>query len=223
MGRSETSSSASENAPDPGVGRDPIRTGRRKLSGRVYATARWLHVYMSMASFLAMLFFAITGVTLNHPEWTPGSTEVVDDFSGVLPPTWRTGDTVDWLAVSEYLRTQHDVRGALADYRLDEFEGSIAFRAPGYLADAFIDPDTGAYELTVVQAGTIGVLNELHRGTDAGAAWGWLIDVAGGLLTLIALTGLGILVFLNRFRRMGLTVMALSGLGVVWLALRIVR
>ena len=41
---------------------------RRSLKGRVYATVRWLHVYISMLSFLAILFFAVTGITLNHPE-----------------------------------------------------------------------------------------------------------------------------------------------------------
>ena len=190
---------------------------RRRLRGRIYATLRWLHVYISMLSFLAILFFAITGITLNHPEWTLGATETLEERTGELPPAWLSGDDADWLRVAEHFRSEHGVRGAVADYRVDEFEGSIAFRSPGYFADAFIDPETGRYDLTIVQLGAVGVLNELHRGTEADGVWGWVIDVSGVLLTLLALSGLGILVFLKRFRTMGLLVM-LGGCVVVLLA-----
>jgi hypothetical protein len=31
--------------------------------------SRWIHVYLSMISFISLLFFAVTGLTLNHTEW----------------------------------------------------------------------------------------------------------------------------------------------------------
>jgi hypothetical protein len=31
--------------------------------------ARWLHIYLSMISFVIILFFAVTGLTLNHADW----------------------------------------------------------------------------------------------------------------------------------------------------------
>ena len=37
----------------------------------------------------------------------------------------------------------------------------------------------GSYRLTVSCQGAIGMVNDLHRGRDAGRAWAWLIDVAG--------------------------------------------
>ncbi len=71
----------------PGI---PARSrGRRRLRGRIYAVLRWLHVYISMLSFLVILFFAITGVTLNHPEWTFGATETLEEETGALSPAWR--------------------------------------------------------------------------------------------------------------------------------------
>lgn len=45
------------------------------MSRQLYSVLRWLHVYVSMLSFLTILFFAITGITLNHPEWTLGLTQ----------------------------------------------------------------------------------------------------------------------------------------------------
>ena len=185
-----------------------IRHPRRRHWGRLYATFRWLHVYISMASFLAILFFAITGITLNHPTWTLGTTETVQDFTGTFPEGWRNGQEVDWLLVTEFLRAEHGVGGMLRDYQLNEFEGLMSFRAPGYFVDVFIDPSTGGYAMSVVQMGAVGILNELHRGIDGDTAWRWLIDVAGVFLALLALTGIGLLLFLKKFRSPGLIVMA---------------
>jgi hypothetical protein len=62
----------------------------RPLLSRAYAWARTLHLYLSMLSFLAVLFFALTGLTLNHPEWFGG--ERMERLQGHLvapanPPT----------------------------------------------------------------------------------------------------------------------------------------
>lgn len=168
-----------------------------------------------MASFLALLFFAVTGITLNHPEWTFGTSETFDTFTGDLPADWRVGEEVDWLVVTEHLRGAHGLKGAIADYRIDDFEGSVAFRAPGYYADAFFDPETGSYDLSVTQLGAVGVLNELHRGADDGPAWSWVIDLSGAFLALLALTGLGLLLYLRKFRPTGLVVMGVGSVAVI--------
>ena len=36
---------------------------------RIAKTSRWLHIYGSMASLALVLFFAVTGITLNHQDW----------------------------------------------------------------------------------------------------------------------------------------------------------
>jgi hypothetical protein len=41
----------------------------RPLRLRIHSALRWLHIYTSMVSLVAVLFFALTGVTLNHPDW----------------------------------------------------------------------------------------------------------------------------------------------------------
>ena len=42
---------------------------------------RWIHVYTSMISLLIVLFFGLTGITLNHPKWTFG--QVTNEFGDV--------------------------------------------------------------------------------------------------------------------------------------------
>ena len=161
---------------------------------------RWLHVYVSMLSLLVVLFFAVTGITLNHPDWVFGSGETVTDVDGRFPADWKAGGEIDWLIVVEHLRAAHGVRGRVTDRLADARQGSVTFKAPGFSADCFFDADTGVYQMTVAEQGAIAVLNDLHRGRDAGRAWAWLIDVSGVFLTVLSLTGLGILFYLKKMR-----------------------
>jgi hypothetical protein len=67
---------------------------------------------------------------------------------------------------------------------------------------------SGKYDLTIGYQGLVGVLNDLHRGRDAGTAWAWVIDATGIFLALIGVPGLGLLVYLKKVRAKALLVMA---------------
>lgn len=190
---------------------------------------RWLHIYLSMFSFVALLFFAVTGVTLNHPDWFYDGAERTRDVEGELPlgllggdaPRTAEGMEVDRLGLVEALRSRHQVRGALAELRIDEYECSVAFKGPGYAADALVDRETGAYELTETLHGFVAIINDLHKGRDSGSGWSWLIDVSAILMVLVSVTGLLLLLFLRHRRVSGLVVTLVGGVVVVavwWLA-----
>lgn len=201
----------------------PAQRVKKPLRSSIYALARWLHLYASMLSLLVVLFFAATGITLNHPEWVFGNAQTTHTYQGTLPQGWQQGGAVNWLEAAEALRAAHGLRGRVSDTRADDQEASISFRAPGYAADAFISRADGSYTLKVVAQGPVAVLNDLHRGRDAGRAWAWLIDLSGGFLLLVALTGLVLSLYFRKTRSAALTV-ALTGLGVllllIWLAIR---
>ncbi len=193
------------------------RTKRvRPLRLRVHSALRWLHIYSSMVSLLAVLFFALTGVTLNHPDWL--ATESTTEVQGTMPAGWKTATGIDWLVVSEHLRSANGVHGAVADKRADGPEASITFKAPGYAADAYIDSTSGKYKLTVGYQGALGVLNDLHRGRDAGRSWAWLIDAIGYFLIFLSATGLGLLWYLKKVRTKAFLTMVLGSAGLIWLA-----
>jgi uncharacterized protein len=209
--------SSDEDAPLAAPESAPARVRRRRpLRLRVHSLLRWLHIYTSMVSLLVVLFFAATGVTLNHPDWLAG--ERTDEVTGTLPATWKTAKGIDWLVVAEHLRTANGVHGTVADRREDDREGSLTFRAPGYSADAFIDVRDGSYKLTTSYQGAVGVLNDLHRGRDSGSAWAWLIDASGIFLVFLSLTGLGLLFYLKKVRIKGLLVMTAGAALVIVLA-----
>ncbi len=201
----------------------PAEKAQKPLRSRAYALARWLHLYASMMSLLVVMFFAATGITLNHPEWVFGNAQTVHTYQGTLPQGWQQGGEVNWLEAAEALRAAHGLKGRVNDTRADDQEVSISFRASGYAADAFINRADGSYTLKVVAQGPVAVLNDLHRGRDAGPAWAWLIDLSGGFLLLVALTGFLLSLFFRKTRNAALTV-ALAGVGIlsllIWGAIR---
>jgi uncharacterized protein len=183
-----------------------VRPWRLRLQGWV----RWLHIYTSMVSLIVVLFFSLTGITLNHPDWLFGTEEVRSEYTGALPANWRTGSTVDWFVVAEDIRATHGVKGKAIDQQSTDTDASLRFAAPGYTADALIEQN-GNYTLRVSSQGWVAALNDFHRGRNAGAVWAVLIDVAGWFLVLISLTGLGLLFYLKKIRLNALVVMALGG------------
>jgi hypothetical protein len=181
---------------------------------------RWLHIYLSLFGLAAVLFFSVTGLTLNHPDWF-GEPERRVSAQGQMPTRWLhldvpTGSTedesrrVEKLEVVEHLRKTHGVRGSVAEFRADERECTVTFKGPGYAADAFIDRESGRYELTQTLHGFVAVINDLHKGRDTGKAWSVVLDASAIVLTLISLTGLVLLFYLKRRRIPGLLV-ALGG------------
>ncbi len=206
------------------------RPFRRRLAIRFAKLVRWLHIYVSMFGLAAVLFFSATGVTLNHPDWFFGETERSTRSEGDIDPKWlhvdvpEAGSTpdegpdlarqVNKLEVVESLRKAHGIRGALADFKVDESECTVTFKGPGYAADAFIDRDTGHYTLTQSFHGVIAVLNDLHKGRDTGLVWSILIDASAIVLTIISLSGL-ILLFYLKLRRIPGLVVVLAGTVVV--------
>lgn len=195
----------------------------RSLKARTHVWLRWLHTYTSMISLLVVLFFSLTGITLNHPDWAFGGADVRREVTGTLPTGWIQDGQVNWLAVAEELRAKQGLHGRAEDTRVDGNEASLSFRAPGYSADAFIDTRTGKYTVNVEAQGAVAVLNDLHRGRDAGGAWAWLIDLSGAFLTLVSLTGLGILLYLKKTRVKALAAMLGAAVLVVVLARLAIR
>ncbi|WP_199141689.1 PepSY-associated TM helix domain-containing protein [Pedobacter sp. ASV12] len=176
--------------------------------------SRWLHIYLSMVSFAIVLFFAVTGLTLNHPSWLGGDKQIESKLKGKLDAKWvNNPDTnkVARLEIVEWMRNKHQVKGAVSEFRIDDSEVTVTFKGPAYSADAFIDREKGTYELSEIKMGIVAIMNDLHKGRDSGTGWGWVIDISAVFLTLVSLTGLILMLFLKKKRVSGL-VSAIIGL-----------
>lgn len=180
--------------------------------------ARWLHTYLSMLSFALLLFFAVTGFTLNHAEWFDARRRP-DMYHGTVKKDWV--DTAEPTAVAKddlvnYFRNMYHTKGALSDFHVDGEQCEILFKGPGYEADATVDRKTGNYDLTVSPFSLVAVLNDLHKGRDTGRTWSGVIDFSAVLMALVSLTGLTLIFFLTKRRISGLALVAAGAL-VSWL------
>jgi len=181
--------------------------------------ARWLHTYLSMLSFAILLFFAATGLSLNHAEWFEGQRNAAR-YQGILDVAWmKTSDpsVVEQDKIVEFLRHSHEIKGTVSEVHVDEDQCEIVFKGPGYEADASIDRKTGKYDLSVSRFGFVAVLNDLHKGRDTGGKWSAVIDFSAVLMTLVSLSGLPLIFFLNKRRVFGL-VIAVTGALLCYLA-----
>jgi uncharacterized protein len=196
-----------------GVTEKKVRRGRFIWKKRTAALSRWLHLYLSMVCFIVVLFFAVTGLTLNHTEWFDGK-QVEKKYEGNLPAEWvNSHDTtkVRKLEVVEFIRKKFGVKGYVSDFFIEEEQCALSFKGPGYSADAFISRRDGSLQLTELRMGVFAVLNDLHKGRDSGKGWAWLIDASAVLLTLVSLTGLLMLLFLKKRRLSGLIITVVGG------------
>ena len=192
------------------------QSNRRKfiLRKRTAAFSRWLHLYLSMLCFLIVLFFSVTGLTLNHVEWFDGK-QVEKKFEGKLPVDWvNNADTskIKKLEIVEFFRNKYGIKGYVSDFLIDDEQCSVSFKGPGYSADAFVNRKDGTMQLTELRLGLVAVLNDLHKGRDSGNGWSWLIDISAIFLTLISLSGLLMLFFLKKKRLNGLIIALVGGI-----------
>jgi uncharacterized protein len=203
-------------------GQGSARAASLARKRRLAALFRWLHIYLSMVSFAIVLFFAVTGLTLNHADMFQHQIHAITE-KGKMNAAWTNStDTnkIDKLHIVEYLRETHGIRAALGDLGIDDSQIRVSFKGPGCDADAFINRDNGAYELTTTSAGFVGLINDLHKGRDTGKIWPIVIDVSAVLLTLVSLTGIVLLLYLKKKRFSGLLVAAL-GLLLVYIMYKI--
>ena len=185
---------------------------------------RWLHIYLSLFGLASVLFFSVTGITLNHPDWFFATKESISEAEGQIDPALlrvpgaSAGATpgtdgeigVRRAEVLEHLRGKHTVRGAMSEFTADDAQINVSFRGPGYAADATIERNSGRYTLRETRYGLVAVINDLHKGRDTGRVWSVVIDVSAIVLTIISLTGFALLFYLKLRRVRGLIVAVLG-------------
>ena len=167
-----------------------------------------------MASFSILLFFAVTGITLNHQDKFVGEPKVARLTGSIDAARLQSapGATLDQTPIVDQLRRTHGIKAHMSDFRVDEDQVAVSFKGPGYAADAFIDRKTGKYDLTESRMGMVAIINDLHKGRDSGAAWSQIIDWSAILMVLVSLTGLVLIFFLHKRLMLGLAVLGIGTL-----------
>lgn len=162
-----------------------------------YRHSRYVHGWLSAFAFLTLLFFSVTGLLLNHPEWfEPAKTEETTKLilpESVLKSIKQQENPSD--AILNYVRQQQNVVGRYQSSEVMDNEVMIRLESPAGATDIWVMADTGETEITQKPASTVSMLNDLHRGKNSGSAWNWLIDISA--IVVIALSLVGYILFLS--------------------------
>ena len=187
---------------------------------------RVIHIYSSMVMLFIMLFFTLTGITLNHPDWfrssEPAQLIETDIPVSLLHQTQQLLAQQDdvsqvntlLLAVPllDWIRDSHQVQGQelRLDWDADEQFLVADIQQPGGYSIAEFDLAAGTLMLERKDASLIHQLNDLHKGRNTGDLWRGFIDVSAVILLLFTLSGFWLLLPQKKRRRRAFSV---SGVG----------
>jgi hypothetical protein len=191
----------------------------RALNGEFYRQMRIWHGWLSAFAFLALIFFALTGIFLNHPEWFEGASHPKPTVRSLtlsadeLAAAKRAADPAR--ALAEAVGGKLRLRGAFQSGEVVDDEAMIRLEGVTGSSDLSVDLESGRAEVTIERASLVSTLNDLHRGKNAGGAWRLTIDLAGGLILVMSLIGY-VLFFSLRLRLR--TSLILTGLSLALMA-----
>lgn len=201
----------------------PVDAKRRSYWLKTLHEWHWIS---SALCLVGILFFSITGVTLNHSAQIEASPEVIQR-KAILPDELRTAlagadsasDPALPAALREWISKTMDVEvGA----RMGEWsEGEIYVSMPRAGGDAWlsIDRASGAIEYEKTDRGWISWFNDLHKGRNTGTAWAWFIDVFALACVVFSVSGFFLLQMHARQRPMTWPMVGLGLLVMVLIAL----
>ncbi|MDP2714005.1 PepSY-associated TM helix domain-containing protein [Rheinheimera sp.] len=175
---------------------------------------RVIHSYSSMLVLVLLLFFAITGITLNHPDLLYSKAGQLSSQQVLsLPEPLRYSSLPEsepqqaQIAAQfrDWLSTEHQVKASVFSYMFepDDMVLELDFKRPAGYATAIVDFSANTAELELEFNGYLALLNDLHKGRNAGTSWIVLIDVTAVACIIFALTGFWLILKQPSRRSMG--------------------
>lgn len=156
------------------------------------------HWVSSAICLVAMLLFAITGITLNHaaqikttPIVTKRDGQLPHDLLSGLDAASRDGRAPLPEALRDWLSREVGIHAEEGEWSSDELYLSLP--RPGGDAWLTISLPDGAWQYERTDRGWIAWLNDLHKGRNTGAMWNWFIDIFAVACVLFCVTGLCLL------------------------------
>jgi len=197
------SNAAPETIAAPATPRRPAKRRWRSWWLKQLHTWHWVSAAISL---VAMLLFAITGITLNHAA-SIAATPTVTQGNAALPPallpTLGGSPAAEAPLPAPVADAVAKATGiTVADHAAEWSDGEVYIATPRPGGDAWvsIDRTNGKITSEITDRGWVSYLNDLHKGRNTGDAWFWFIDVFAGACILFTLTGLLLLQLHARHR-----------------------
>ena len=201
----------------------PVDAKRRSYWLKTLHEWHWIS---SALCLVGILFFSITGVTLNHSAQIEASPEVIQR-KAILPDELRTAlagadsasDPALPAALREWISKTMDVEVGARIGEWSEDEIYVSMPRAGGDAWLSIDRASGAIEYEKTDRGWISWFNDLHKGRNTGTAWAWFLDVFALACVVFSVSGFFLLQMHARQRPMTWPMVGLGLLVMVLIAL----
>ena len=158
-------------------------------------SARQWHWISSALACLGMLFFSITGITLNHATQLESPPSIVTQQKALPEALINTLKTVagedtlppellHWLAA--------DLKVSWSDQATLEWQETTLFLfIPGWKKESTVrvELDSGTAEHEETHQGWVSFLNDRHTNRHASEAWGWFIDIFAATCIVFCISG----------------------------------
>lgn len=193
---------------------------KRFNKGAFYRTCRMLHGYLSAAAFLLLMFFAASGLLLNHPSWFGADSQdaepiiVALDFDALQSA--QSSETPE-RAFEELVRNATRVQGQLKDASISDSDAMLRFAGVKGGTDIFIDFELAEAEVETSKANLTSIIHDLHRGKDAGKVWKFMIDITA--ILILAMSVIGLILFFSLRFRLGNAIRIMGATMVLFIAL----
>jgi hypothetical protein len=183
-----------------------------------YSQCRAWHGYISAFAFLTLIFFAASGILLNHPDWLTSDggeprTATASISAADIGQAQKAADP--GAALGQLVAEKMRLVGAFSSADLEGDQAILRYEGVKGSSDVTLDLRSGAAHARLKPADPVTMLDDLHRGKNAGPVWQTFIDLSGALILILSLVGY-VLFFAMRFRLR--TAMVLTGLSIAGLA-----
>nr|WP_283106231.1 PepSY-associated TM helix domain-containing protein [Shewanella saliphila] len=172
-----------------------------------------MHIYISAAVFSLLIFFCVSGITLNHPSWSDSNeTQVVEvELPQELIEKVQQQQELPLNAIQHFVEQKtglHSPRNI--DVLVDTAEITYDYPMPAGYTFVTVYVDDNLIEIEFRKDGFVSLINDLHKGRHSGMFWSGLIDISAILMLLFSLTGLFILLQNVKHRSNALVIFGLG-------------
>jgi len=159
-----------------------------------YRNARHVHAWLSAFAFLALTFFAGTGLLLNNPDWFDTASHDIETQVTIPTTVLAQAKTLEnpaplLLDTIRQLSKTQPLLGAFKSSDLVDGELDIRLEGAKGHTDITVPLDTGLASITITPESTLDTLKNLHRGKHVGAIWKWVIDISAIVILILSCAG----------------------------------
>lgn len=181
---------------------------------------RMTHIYSAAAVLLLMLFFAVTGLYLNHPDFSEG--DVSTKLRDIELPKWALEDRDDngpppalVLRLLEWLDHVHAIAGIDMAVEYDDLDDVLVIDLANPDGTTLVEVlfEEGVAAVDQRELSMLAKLNNLHRAKHVSGFWRFLSDVSAICMVIFSVSGLWMMVK-NRRERQKTSLVLFAGCGV---------